>query len=418
MPILTRRELYDLVWSKPISRLAEELGLSDVGLTKICERHRVPTPPRGYWAKQQAGKKVKQTIFVHVNDPALDRVEIGAARDRMPGPARDVLDQQRVRRSQNQKPNSRRTICRPEHGFVSEPHPAIRETAATLRQSAGKRSDTIRAIGPGLCGISISSQNIERLIFVLDQLARACEVRGIVVSPSKDRMSAMIAQDCVTFVIVEKFANIPHVMTQAEIAREEERRKRNQRWARGNYDWTDRDSYAPRPPEFDRVGTGELGLEVHGWGGDIRRSWRDGKTQSLETLIGSIVDGLEAHIVATRVWREKREKDEAIRRELDRRRALSKARREREKARLSLLNQLLRTERRAIQLREWIGALKPAHDDPDLARMLTWAKGQLATLESILNPAHLAAHLRSQRLFPDIDDLDDPLGEPPAERIW
>jgi hypothetical protein len=46
--IFTRRELFDLVWSKPMQKIAEELGISDRGLAKICMRHRVPSPSRGY----------------------------------------------------------------------------------------------------------------------------------------------------------------------------------------------------------------------------------------------------------------------------------------------------------------------------------------------------------------------------------
>jgi hypothetical protein len=47
----TREELYDLVWSRPISKLAKELGVSDVGLAKACKRADVPLPGLGYWAK-------------------------------------------------------------------------------------------------------------------------------------------------------------------------------------------------------------------------------------------------------------------------------------------------------------------------------------------------------------------------------
>ncbi len=57
----TRQELYDLVWEKPISQLAPELGLSDRGLAKICELHNIPTPNRGYWAKLEARKRVAKT---------------------------------------------------------------------------------------------------------------------------------------------------------------------------------------------------------------------------------------------------------------------------------------------------------------------------------------------------------------------
>ncbi len=57
---LSREELYSLVWQKPIIRLAEEFGLSDQGLAKICRKFEIPRPPRGYWAKLEAGKNVEQ----------------------------------------------------------------------------------------------------------------------------------------------------------------------------------------------------------------------------------------------------------------------------------------------------------------------------------------------------------------------
>lgn len=54
---LKRSELYTLVWEKPVSKLSAELGISDVGLAKACRRYAIPVPPRGYWAKLQAGKR-------------------------------------------------------------------------------------------------------------------------------------------------------------------------------------------------------------------------------------------------------------------------------------------------------------------------------------------------------------------------
>jgi hypothetical protein len=53
---ITRDELHQIVWQKPMSRLAEEFGISGNGLAKICDRLNVPYPPRGYWAKKEAGK--------------------------------------------------------------------------------------------------------------------------------------------------------------------------------------------------------------------------------------------------------------------------------------------------------------------------------------------------------------------------
>lgn len=60
---LTRQELYELVWSEPISVIAKRVALSDVGFAKACRRNGVPIPERGYWAKRKAGKPVVQPML-------------------------------------------------------------------------------------------------------------------------------------------------------------------------------------------------------------------------------------------------------------------------------------------------------------------------------------------------------------------
>ncbi|MGJ7567700.1 hypothetical protein ACSFBM_27870 [Variovorax sp. GB1R11] len=53
---LTRTELYELVWTRPRSTLAKDLGISDVAIGKLCVRSHIPGPPPGYWARKAAGK--------------------------------------------------------------------------------------------------------------------------------------------------------------------------------------------------------------------------------------------------------------------------------------------------------------------------------------------------------------------------
>lgn len=45
---ISRRDLYSRVRSTPMSKMARELDISDVGLVKACRRHNIPRPPRGY----------------------------------------------------------------------------------------------------------------------------------------------------------------------------------------------------------------------------------------------------------------------------------------------------------------------------------------------------------------------------------
>jgi hypothetical protein len=48
---LSREDLYQIAWSKPMSELAKDFGISDVALAKRCKRLGIPLPGRGYWAR-------------------------------------------------------------------------------------------------------------------------------------------------------------------------------------------------------------------------------------------------------------------------------------------------------------------------------------------------------------------------------
>jgi integrase len=52
---ISRKDLYELIWSEPITTLAQRFGISDVGLAKVCRRSGIRAPPRGYWAKIAVG---------------------------------------------------------------------------------------------------------------------------------------------------------------------------------------------------------------------------------------------------------------------------------------------------------------------------------------------------------------------------
>lgn len=54
----SRKELYDLVWKEPLSKLANRFKISDNGLRKICKRMNIPLPPMGHWQKVQYGHRV------------------------------------------------------------------------------------------------------------------------------------------------------------------------------------------------------------------------------------------------------------------------------------------------------------------------------------------------------------------------
>lgn len=56
---MTRAELHALVWSEPMSRLAARLGMSDVALRRLCQRHDIPRPAPGHWTKLAYGRSIE-----------------------------------------------------------------------------------------------------------------------------------------------------------------------------------------------------------------------------------------------------------------------------------------------------------------------------------------------------------------------
>lgn len=54
--MVSREELYELVWSRPMTKVAEQFEVSGSYMARVCSDLNVPRPDRGYWAKLAAGK--------------------------------------------------------------------------------------------------------------------------------------------------------------------------------------------------------------------------------------------------------------------------------------------------------------------------------------------------------------------------
>src|SRR5579859_1272616 len=172
--ILTRRELYDLVWSKPLRDVATDLGISDVGLAKVCERHRVPRPEQGYWNKINAGKPAKKSIFVEVDDININRVEINGALSQLPEEVRNQIEKAR-----SQRKAAAAATPQLKTPPVAEPparlHGTVELTIRTLRKAKPNTLGTVRTSGAGLCHLEVSAGSVERVAAFLDSFARILE---------------------------------------------------------------------------------------------------------------------------------------------------------------------------------------------------------------------------------------------------
>jgi hypothetical protein len=54
--MVSREELYELVWTIPMIKAAEKFSVSGSYMARVCSILNVPRPERGYWAKLEVGK--------------------------------------------------------------------------------------------------------------------------------------------------------------------------------------------------------------------------------------------------------------------------------------------------------------------------------------------------------------------------
>ena len=138
---LGREGLYELVWSEAMATLAPKLGISDVGLKKRCANQGVPTPPRGSWAKLEAGKKVtKPKLPATWTKPEVKKKRIPKTADevrKFPIPERDYS--------------------------IAKPAPILVNTKRLLK--SGKPGDygTVDVGAQGTLRTRVSKESIERV---------------------------------------------------------------------------------------------------------------------------------------------------------------------------------------------------------------------------------------------------------------
>jgi hypothetical protein len=227
-------------------------------------------------------------------------------------------------------------------------------------------------------------------------------------------------QDSLSFSIKEKTRRQKHEPAAAELEAEAKREKKKQQyWANPNRHHIDFGGIFDRTyPEFDVVHTGALVFEIEGYDNGIRHTWADGKSQTIETVLESIVSGINAILTLRRVKREEREERERQSAELSRRRDLARKRKERELQRLNYWRKIARTQREIELLREWLeqDRIEPNGASADnVQRMMKWAQARLAALKESIAVKNVDTYLSSKSLFPEVDDLIDPLGDPPEE---
>ena len=69
---LTRKQLYDMVWTEPLTAISKRLEISGAELGKRCTAANIPLPPNGYWSKLTHGKTIGRTPLTDDENQEVD----------------------------------------------------------------------------------------------------------------------------------------------------------------------------------------------------------------------------------------------------------------------------------------------------------------------------------------------------------
>lgn len=167
-----REKLFEEVWATPVTKLAKDYKLSDVGLRKICISLDVPLPPRGYWAKLAAGKTIAT--------PALHETAVATTYTRATYVALvDEVLEERVIKARDSNPNAV-DLDTPDY------FPPLEQTAFTspaklvvrAMKTTKLHEGVFASVGTTWADISVSTNLKERALLLVDRFAHELLVLG------------------------------------------------------------------------------------------------------------------------------------------------------------------------------------------------------------------------------------------------
>lgn len=296
--MIDRRQLYELIWTTPASKLSQTYGVSDVWLAKLCKKHHIPQPPRGYWAKKRSGKPARRIPLPPTSDPKLEEVDLSPR----PAPEKRTISPVVEKRISEEKTAGAAIIV---NKRLNAPHPLVDRTRSSLISSKPDQWGLIRPNGKGCLDVAVGPESIDRSMRIMDALIKALEARSHQVKVSGEEFRR-------TTVVEIDGESIPFRLT--------ERVERKL-----------------RPPAPDRLRSflhseyvnspsGEFRVHIQSrYGSYPLRTWKDGNRKHIEDRLNEFIVGLmetseemKADRERARLARIEEERKQGIREEAER----------------------------------------------------------------------------------------------------
>lgn len=172
---MTRKELYDLVWSKPLSTLAKEYDISDNGLRKICKKYEISLPKNGHWQRAKFGKGDIQEPYVHEEKWENITIKLSENED---GESNHKLARLARLSKEIEKAYPDLIVVKDR---LTNPDKLIQDAQADLNSKKldrWYRSGNCLTTSQGILSVSVTNENIPRALRFMDAFIKLLRKRG------------------------------------------------------------------------------------------------------------------------------------------------------------------------------------------------------------------------------------------------
>ncbi len=260
----TRKKLYELVWSTPLTTLEKIYDIPANEIRSICKRHEIPLPKSGHWMKVKFGLEVKrdplpdnpnaeQNIVLRKEEKQQKQKEKPAT------PAKQEVLQKEIVLPDEEQPKKQEIMVVPER--LANPDPLIELTKKVLTIRESRNWDALNTVTANKAlNIRVSSGLIPRSLRLMDTILKIFRSRGYKIRTEHSKTLLTIGE------------------TEMEISLRE---KQKRELIKGKYSW----QTAEYHPSGLLVFQARVSYRV--------TEWTEGKS-SLENQLSKIITSLES----------------------------------------------------------------------------------------------------------------------------
>ena len=395
---LTRKQIYDEVWSISISGMANKYDISYSLLWKQIKNANIPIPPKGYWTKKEFGK---ETVVEELKGNPDEVVELCK---RMPFISKSK-DDTKILAEEKAVINTLQAIIENEvkendvaisnysgeydallpflsieekeqlyvavtnvkitdekerlHSKIIAHRKRIESWEKEFKKQTPYQQRQSKNTAPYL-KYDVADNSLPRVFRIIDSLIKAMKPLGVDLD---DNLCFHYKTDYIKLSFSEATTEMPHELTKEErmsLLKYEDERKR--------YSWASK----PQIRKYDHIHNGRISVGV-----GLKRKFRDGKFITLEEQLGDMMIAIFIAINDAKLAREEREEAERKRQEEQRKRERLRERYNEEVELTLALENQAEDFAMACKIRALINEVESKSDkDNEIAEWIMWARAK------------------------------------------